>query len=154
MATAFKGTAAATGIPAEQSIRENTVAGQYAVLAALVVNDTIDLCPLPAGCMLTQAGIIVPDLDSNGTPLLAFDLQYKTLTTKIITAAIIGQAAGIVAWPAVVVAATNGTVGAGPGLLSAADTLQLLVSIAPATGATSGTIKYWVKYTTDVQYLS
>jgi len=151
MATALKGTAAAAGIPAMQSIRENTIAGKYVLAAALIINDTIDLCQLPANSFLTSVYISVPDLDSSTGVLL--DLQLKTATTKIITQATIGQAAGVITWPAVVVAATNGTI-AGLGLITAADTLQLLVQAAPSgTPATTGTFVYVVKFCTDVQYL-
>lgn len=152
MATAFLGTSAKAGIAAQQSIREDTVVGKYAVLVALVINDTIDMCQLPANCFITSIWVNSTDLDTNVAPAILFDVQLKTATTKYITGSLVGQAAGSFSWPAVSVAATGGTIGQGGLLITAADTLQLLVATAPATGV-AGTIYWAVKYTSDVKWL-
>src|ERR1041385_2338572 len=113
MATEYLGTSALAAISAQQPLRGGVICGKYVVGAALVINDTINMAKLKAGALITSIYVDSPDLDSNVPPALVFDVQLKTATTKYITGATVGQAAGRFGWPAVVVAATGGTIGAG-----------------------------------------
>lgn len=145
------GTSARADSQAQQSLRSNTVAGKYVLGAALALNDTINMVKLPAGCMITSILVNVPDLDT-GAGAIVIDVQLKTLTTKYVTGATAGQAGGNICWPNPI-ATTGGTAGVGANVISAADTLQMLIATGPSTGATTGTIRWVVKYTTDVQFM-
>jgi hypothetical protein len=48
--------------------------GYYAIPAAAVVNSVVKLCVLPANCILVDAVLASPDLDSSGSPAIVVDV--------------------------------------------------------------------------------
>lgn len=64
-----------------------------AVSAAPAVNDTTELCVLPAGYVPVDYFVAMPDLDSGGTPAITFSLGFLNSTkTDLSTAATEGGA--------------------------------------------------------------
>lgn len=116
----------------------------FTLSAAFVIEDVIQLVPIQAlsGVVLLEYYIDVPDLDSNGTPLITLDLGFDGTNEEddLVDGATVGQAVGKIT-PAV-----NGVAGAMPKTLTTDKILQLHVDAAPATGATTGVIKGWLSY--------
>lgn len=124
-----------------------TVTKSYALSAALVVNDVIEMVEVPAGHAVVDARIDSPDLDSNGVPaiVLAAGLVDNGTTSdcnQIIAGSTVGQAGGI-AVPNVVGYLGDADLKASG---SSAIVIGIKVTTAPATGATSGTIYMSVTY--------
>lgn len=118
----------------------------FAISAAFVINDVLNLFKIPAGAKILDMMIFLPQLDSNGTPLLTIDVgdtangaqQYVAASTK-------GRAAaGSIISGANDVVATSMAV-----KYTADDTLAMKIHAAPATGVSTGTIRAWVKYQID-----
>jgi len=143
MATLIADQAAAT-YPAYRPIGQNDCAlavGTYSLLAALELNDVIQLVKLPPGAEIHDVALMVTDLDTNGTPLITLDVGNGDDPNYFVNASTIGQTGGIVR--------TNTVTAASSLALTAEDTIDVTVSAAPATGATSGTVKLMVFYTVD-----
>ena len=102
----------------------------------LSLNDTYTFCFIPAGAMLVGLGGVFPDMDTNGSPLLTWDLGDSASATRFLSASTIGQFAGSVL--------ATGT----PYYYSADDNLVLKVHAASAT-AVQGLIRMWVAYVLD-----
>jgi hypothetical protein len=58
------------------------------------INRTIGLCTAPANFVVTGFTLVMPDVDSNGTPLHAFVLGDAALNNRLATTATTGQAGG------------------------------------------------------------
>lgn len=112
-----------------------TVTGSFAT-TTLNINDTYKFCFIPANCLLIAIGLQFPDMDSNGSPLLTWDLGDSVSATQYLSASTGGQAAGSV-------------IGTGvPNHYTADDNLILKVHAAAAT-AVEGTIYFAVSYVLD-----
>lgn len=129
----------------------------------LAINQTIELCKMPKGAVLTNYFIVIPDLDSGTT--LTLDLGFKNLNSStqgikgataatsnaaiFLAASTVGQAGATVygtlttANGYVVPTGLAGIPGLAP--LIDDDTFQLLAHAA-ATGAGSGNLYGWVRY--------
>ena len=141
MATNFTANAASDQRPAASVSAFGQLSvnhGEYAITAALVINDQIGLCKLPAGHIPVDLIATIPDLDTNGTPLIVFDIGLSALDFTVVdqdafvAAATTAQAGGLQRMTAT--AARE---------IAPADTDRMVVmkvTTAPATGATSGTI--------------
>lgn len=141
MATAYLTDKASSTVPAK-SMPSGVVAavGSYTLSAALVINDTIQGPSIPANAYLLDVIIDTPDLDSNGSPAVVLEAGISGSASKFISASTVGQAGGIQK------ANVAGTVGYSP----TSDTPVIVkVSTAPATSATSGTIKIALLYSMD-----
>lgn len=64
------------------------------VAADLALNKTVGLFIVPAGFVLTSVSVVVPDLDSNGSPALVFAIGDASDDDRFITGATTGQAGG------------------------------------------------------------
>lgn len=107
---------------------------------ALVVNDTIALCRLPAVCTLEDFFLDMPELDS-GADALTWDLGDGTTADRWLAASTIGQAAGKVK------GIVDGVVASLPCLITTAVDLLLTVKVAPNAGGTSTvSIRGWARY--------
>ena len=117
--------------------QEIVIFATYSVTAALVVNDVIQMVPVPAGATITGVTLGSTDLDTGGSAAIVLDVGDGGGTDRFIDGATVGQAGGSTATLAV----------AGFGYTyAAADTIDVLVQVAPTTGATSGTISLRVAY--------
>jgi hypothetical protein len=105
----------------------------YSLTAALTVNDVIQMIPVYAGEMVVELRLICDDLDT-GTALV-LDVGDGDDVDRYIDGTTIGQTGGTVAMGSgITTAKTMGHV------YTADDTIDVLVAVAPGTGATSGTI--------------
>ena len=116
------------------------VVGTYALGAALALNDVIQMVTVPAGATILDVLLAVTDLDTGGSPAIVLTVGDGGDTDRFVTASTVGQAGGV--------ARLNATTGAGY-KYTAKDTIDVLVSTGPATGATSGTVSLTVLYTMD-----
>ncbi len=110
----------------------------YAVAAALVLNDTIRMCKLPADHVPVDLLLSSTDLDTDGSPALVYDVGIEDTVgatddaDAFIDGSTVGQAGGI-ARMAAIAAMTLAPV--------AYDRyVSVLAQAAPATGAASGEI--------------
>lgn len=86
------------------------IVGDFTVPAGLVLNDVVEMCPLPAGYVPVDAVLATEDSDSNGTPLITLDLgvisgaygdasaatgQARTCANEAFAASTVAQAGGI-----------------------------------------------------------
>lgn len=111
--------------------------GSYALTAALVVDDIIQMVKVPAGATVFDILMKVPDLDTGGSPAITLDVGYGGDDDYWVAASTAGQAGGLVR-------ATAAT--AAPLTFTSEDTIDIHVDTAPATGATTGTIYLTVFY--------
>lgn len=140
MPTAYKALAAnRPGITPDCAGEPANQTGVFDLTAALVVNDTIDMCKLPATLVLDDLIVSCDDLDTGGSPALVFDVGLydsvgaTSLQTAFITGATIGQAGGV--------ARLSNASGRKIAPVDYDRYIRIKVTTAPATGATSGVIK-------------
>lgn len=107
----------------------NSVSATYTLTAALALNDVIQMVKIPAGARILQVLLAADDLDTGGSPAIVLDVGDGGDTDRFIDGATIGQSGGV--------AALNSQVGFDY-TYTADDTIDVLVQVAPATGATSG----------------
>ena len=131
--TRLTGTVARSGI----GLMEETAT--YTLTAALALNDVIQMVRIPQNATIISMTLSADDLDSNGSPAIVLDVGDGSDTDRFIDGSTIGQAGGVE--PAI-----NNKAGHLHQYTSE-DTIDVLVQVAPATGATSGTIKLSVIYT-------
>jgi hypothetical protein len=139
MATTYTSNYAASTYPAAgHGLGENLKAktGSYAITAALVINDVIQMVRVPAGATVLDVLLVVPDLDASTG--LTLDVGYGGDPDYWIAASTAGQAAALVR-------ATAAT--ALPLAFTAEDTIDILIHAAPTTSATTGTLYLTVYYT-------
>jgi hypothetical protein len=140
MATAY--TAAAANRPAISSSEAGEHIAQTGVFdlsAAFVINDTVDMCKLPAGMVVDDLILSTDDLDSGGSPAIVVDVGlYDNVGSTSSQAAFISgsnvaQAGGV----------ARLAVAAGRKIapVDYDRYIRVKVTTAPATGATSGKIK-------------
>lgn len=107
----------------------------YEISAALVLNDVIQMITVPNGMTVIDVILGTDDLDTDGSPAIVLDVGDGSDTDRFIDGATVGQAGGV--------ASLNEVDGMGY-TYTAEDTIDVLVQVAPATGATTGTIKLTV----------
>lgn len=134
-------TAASTGAPVYTgglAATPKIAYASYTVAAALALNDVIQMVRLPAGARVIGISLQTTDLDTGGSPAIVLDVGDPDDTDRLIDGATIGQAGGI---------STSVVASTGFGYQYSAETvISVLVQVAPATGATSGTIQLAVTY--------
>lgn len=121
-----------------QNFYELNIAGK-----TLALNDVIDLGPLPANCTVADAVIVSDDLDTNGTPLISFDVGLMSGTVGEINGA---RTVGQELFAASTIARTGGIERTSRkeafriAPVAFDRSLGLKVTAAPATQATTGKI--------------
>jgi hypothetical protein len=107
--------------------------------AGFIINDLVYLASIPAGVVLLEWLVNVPDIDtSTGAAIQLGDTGTADLFMAAATTA--PQSGGIVSTQ------VSGVLGAVPKSYSAANAFILKVSTAPTTTATTGTFSGWVRY--------
>lgn len=143
MATTFIAAKAALDAPVAASRiagQPVTVYSEYAIAAALVINDRIRMVKVPKGATVIGAMLGADDLDTNGAPTITLDVGDDGTSDRFIAASTIGQTGA---------APASAIVKAGFGYAYPADdTIDILVKAAPATGAATGTLRLAVTYLT------
>lgn len=115
-----------------------TMYASYSVVAALALNDVIDMFKVPVNARITGIALKASDLDTNGSPAIVLDVGDAGDTDRLIDGATIGQAGGT---STALVSST------GQFYQYTAETMiSVLVQVAPATSATTGTIELAVTY--------
>jgi hypothetical protein len=100
---------------------------------ALVINDVIQMVKVPIGARILSIDLNCTDLDSGTTPAVTLDVGDGTTTARFITSSTIGQAGGNLRFPS-----DSTTTAAGVGYqYTVADTIDILVSVAPQTTSTT-----------------
>lgn len=116
-----------------------TVFAQYALTAALALNDVIRMLTVPAGCIIADAVLVADDLDTGGAPAITLDVGIAGADTdQLFAASTVAQAGGVVR-PTIATAFRDAAT-------TADRTVQVLVKAGPATGATTGKIGLSVSY--------
>jgi hypothetical protein len=117
-------------------VREAT----YTFSAAFALNDVIQMVPVAKGERAVGGQLIVEtDLDSNGTPLIILSVGDGVDTDRYISGSTIGQTGGVVTWGSGIDTAAEAA--SYNYKYTAADTIDVKVTTAAATAATSGTIR-------------
>jgi hypothetical protein len=114
----------------------------YTLAAALALNDVIQMVKVPAGATILEAILSTTDLDTGGSPAIVLDLGDGSDTDRFIDGATIGQAGGVARLGSGIATNTHANYN-----YAAEDTIDVLVQVGPATGATSGTIALALAYT-------
>lgn len=113
---------------------------EFTITAAFVLDDLLKLAIIPAGIILCDYFVDVPDLDTSTGIVL--DLGDDDDDDHFILGSTVGQAVGFLA-PMI----TGGVKGRLPKKYTAANNLVLHIdTAATGTAATSGTIKGWMRY--------
>lgn len=136
MASTFVADKAAAGVQPKAGIDLCVAYGTYEIAAALVANDVIKLCKIPAGATALDVVVGADDLDSATT--LVLDVGDTGDAERFIANSDLGQSAGIARMAVM------------KGFLhkyASDDYLCVKVSTAPGSGATSGTISGYIMYT-------
>jgi hypothetical protein len=139
MATTYSSSAVASTVQAKTELGVNIVKGSYALTGALVVNDVIKMVKVPSGAIIHSIFVGVPDLDSDGTPAVTLSVGDGDSASRFVLDSTVGQATGVIVGPSVA-----GGVGYA---YTADDTIDIKVTTAPDTSATTGTITMTVAYT-------
>lgn len=141
MATTYLSDKAAASVPIRTPVVGGTatVRASFTITAALVVNDVIQLVKVPKGCFVLDVKVQCPDLDTGGSPVAAFTVGDGGDTDRYITATTAGAAATLTRMNALTALATTSP-------YTADDTVDLLISTAPQTSVTTGTIVADVTY--------
>lgn len=134
-------TTAATGVAPRTAGPAGTAKTMYAsfsLTAALALNDVIDMFKVPAGARITGIALKTSDLDTGGSPAIILDVGDAADTDRLIDGANIGQAGGT---------STSLVSSTGQFYQYTAETMiSVLVQVAPATGAATGTVELAVTY--------
>lgn len=144
MATALKTARITNNQPAPTADQNGVIAvrAEYSLLAALVINDTIDFAKIPAGHVPVDVILDSDDIDSGAGAIFQVGLRAANGTTDDPDAFIkdsnVGQAGGV--------ARANVATAFRIGSHTADRNVYLTVSTAPATSATSGKIGVTVLY--------
>jgi hypothetical protein len=111
----------------------------FTVATALTVNNVIEMVPVYAGETVLDIILVTDDLDTAGSPAIVLDVGDGVDTDRYIDGTTVGQ--------------TGGTARLGSGITTAKtigyvypadDTVDVLVQVAPGTGATDVTITLMV----------
>lgn len=112
----------------------------YDFTAAFVVDDVIQMIKVAEGERAIGGQLIVEtDLDSNGSPAVVLAVGDGVDTDRYISASTIGQAGGVVSWGQGIDTAAEAA--SFDYKYPAADTIDIKVTTAPATSATSGRLR-------------
>ena len=142
MAT-FQADAALAGAPVKspgQGSQEVVTIGTYEITAALALNDVIEMVKVPENATVTRVILGTDDLDTGGSPAIVLDVGDDGDTDRFVDGATVGQAGGITDYSNMAMTGFGYT-------YTADNTIDVLVQVAPATGATTGTVTLVVGYT-------
>lgn len=117
----------------------------FALTAALGAGDLIQMMTIPPNCFLTELKLDAPQLDTGGTPAIAFDVCLVGATgTIFIKNAAVGQGATGGVADLGSSTAQGGSVGYNS---TSSQQLQIKVRSGPQVGASAGTIALHARYT-------
>lgn len=117
------------------------VTGEYTLSAALTLNQVIPMVAVPKGARVVFGRLSTDDLDTGGSPAIVLAVGDGDDDDRYLTGSTIAQAGGN--------AAFDRHVGNGNYEYTEGDTIDVKVTTAPATGATSGAIRLTVGFIID-----
>ena len=135
MATLYYSSMAGDGVQPRANAGETCVSATYELTGALVVNDVIQMVKIPQGAKILDVVLSTDDLDTSTG--LVLDVGDDGVTDRFIDGTTIGQTGGV---------ARLNEVGGHLYEYTADNTIDVLVQVAPASGAASGTINLSVTY--------
>jgi len=139
MATTYQSYQVAKGnTPRAVSPGVYSIYGEFALSAALVVNDVIQMVSVPNGARVLNIMLNSDDLDTAG-PAIVLDVGDGNDTNRFIDGALVAQAA--TANNVDMMDLTYGNTAGFGYKYTQNDTIDVLVETGPTTGATTGTIK-------------
>lgn len=139
MATLTTSSVGAT-VPAKSHGLAGTVKAAYAsysLSAALALNDVIQMVKVPKGAPVLDVELITTDLDTGGSPAITLHVGYGGDADYFIASSTVGQGGGV---------ARASAATAKPLAFTDEDTIDVTVAVAPATGATTGTVSLVAYY--------
>lgn len=113
------------------------VQGTYALSAAFVVNDVVQMVKIPKNAVIDEVILGSDDLDTGGAPAIVLAVGDGTTADRFITGSTVAQGGGF---------ARLGVVAGMGYTYTADDTIDIKVTTAPHTGTTSGTVSLTVIY--------
>jgi hypothetical protein len=116
-------------------VREAT----YVPATALVVNDVIQMVPVAKGERVLDVQVITEILDSDGTPAIVLDVGDGGDTDRYIDGTTVGQTGGFAVLGSGI--AGDAEVTALHKLYTEADTIDILVQVAPDVAVTDAVIR-------------
>lgn len=134
--TTHSGAAAGVTLFEGRGNQASIMHNQVSLSANVVVNDIVEAVRLPKGAIVTDVMVVASDMDTNGTPTLAFSIGYGGDDDYFIVATTIGQTGGV---------ARASAATAKPLTLAAEDTIDIKWTAVAATFA-SGTLDITVTY--------
>lgn len=137
MASTLSSSKVASTVVSRAGTGLTSVHGTYELAAALVVNDIIQMVKIPKGARIVNVILGTDDLDSGASPAIVLAVGDGTTADRFISGSTVAQAGGV---------ATIGKVDGVGYVYTADDTIDIKVTTAPATGATSGTLNLTVVY--------
>lgn len=138
MASTYTATNAGSGKQARGGVGIVSATSKYTLTGALVQDDVIQMLKIPAGAVIQEVILSCTDLDTASSPAIVLEVGDGDDPNRFIDASTIGQAGGL---------DRLGTHGGHGYQYAAADTIDVKVPTAPATGATTGTITLTAIYT-------
>lgn len=136
MASTLYSSKVASTVQPRAGIGLTSVHGTYELAAALVLNDVIQMVKVPAGARIVNVILGSDDLDT-GSPAIVLAVGDGSTADRFITASTVAQGGGVTT--------INQVDGIGY-TYTLADTIDIKVTTAPATGTTSGTLNLTVVY--------
>lgn len=142
MATTYYSAQVTRNDPARYNVAGNfEVYGSFALSAALVINDVIQMCKVPSGARILDIEVYCDDLDTNVAPQLLLEIGDGGNTDRFVEACTLGQDASFVRG----IQTKDGFCYQ----YTDDDTIDIKVNTAPATGAVTGDIKMRVTCCVD-----
>ena len=139
MAT-YKSEKAAATVSARAGLGVVSATAKFSLSAALALNDVMEMVKVPAGATVLDVILHTDDLDTNGTPTITLDVGDGADADYFLSASQVARTGGVARADAATFK---------PKTYVAEGLIQVTVSAAPATGATSGDVELTVLYTMD-----
>lgn len=137
-----QGYGAVYGTGASRSLITDTVTVSLTTAMIDNVNDEVELLYVPAGAVFDSAVISASDMDTNGTPTLAFDVGDDSDEDRIFAASAVGQGATMsTAWART----AHGY------KWTSKTKIKAFIQAVSATGA-AGTLTFTIRYFVDPNY--
>lgn len=141
MATTYQSDHATSAVPVRTPVPGGTatVLAAATITGAIVVNDVFEMVKVPKGAFVLDAWVVMPDVDTDGTPAATFILGDGGDDNRYITQTAAGTAAALVRMNAV-------TAGVATSVYTTDDTVDIKFDTAPDASVTTGTIYCCVTY--------
>lgn len=136
-----------SGIQPRAGIGFCTVSDTYTFLAALVINDVIQMVKIPKGAIILDWILDIPSSGFDTGTAVVFGVGDGTTPGRFATGCVQGRSStGAIVRPS----STGSVPGSTQYAYTADDTIDVKITTGPTTGVASGTMKLTVFYTFDL----